>query len=172
VVLAWERIGYRHMDDKMRKAPLLIATMFSVAPALAAQDISYPKGFHDWQHVKSMVINKGHPLFELVGGIHHIYASPKAMKGYKAGEFPDGAVFVLDLFESKEVDNAIVEGAHKAVMVMEKSPKRFAQTGGWGFEVFDPETKMGSLDAEAAQECFGCHALQKDKDYVFSALRE
>src|SRR5262249_6495284 len=121
------------MNDKMRKAPLLIAAMFLVAPALAAQNISYPKGYQAWQHVKSMVINKSHPLFELVGGIHHISASPKAIKGYKAGEFPDGAVIVLDLFEAKELDNAIVEGSHKAIMVMEKSPKRFAQTGRWGF---------------------------------------
>src|SRR5262245_29982061 len=116
----------------MKKALLLTIAMFLVAPALAAQNITYPKSLHDWQHVKSMVINKGHPLFELLGGIHHIYASPKAMKGYKAGEFPEGAVIVLDLYESKELENAVVEGAHKAVMVMEKSPKRIAQPGGWG----------------------------------------
>jgi hypothetical protein len=160
------------IEDTMKKTVLLLATMCFAVPALAAEQAKYPQGFHDWQHVKSMVINKGHPLFDLVGGMHHIYASPKAMKGYKAGKFPDGAVIVFDLFETKEADNAILEGTHKAVIVMEKGSKRFAQTGGWGFEVFDPKTKKGSLDAKAVQECFVCHTQQKDKDFVFSQLRE
>jgi Cytochrome P460 len=115
------------MEEKMKRAVLLLATMFLMVPAFAAQQVSYPAGFHDWQHVKSMVINKGHPLFDLVGGVHHIYANPKAMKGYKSGEFPNGAVIVFDLFEAKEADNAILEGAHKAVIVMEKGSKSFAQ---------------------------------------------
>jgi hypothetical protein len=160
------------MEEKMKRAVLLLATMFLMVPAFAAKQVSYPAGFHDWQHVKSMVINKGHPLFDLVGGVHHIYANPKAMKGYKSGEFPNGAVIVFDLFEAKEADNAILEGAHKAVIVMEKGSKSFAQTGGWGFEVFDPKTKKGTLDAKAAQDCFACHTQQKDKDFVFSQQRE
>ncbi|MER3451425.1 MAG: cytochrome C, partial [Thermus sp.] len=35
-----------------------------------AQGFSYPKGFRAWTHVKSMVIEPGHPLYETFGGQH------------------------------------------------------------------------------------------------------
>jgi len=39
----------------------------------AESKVSYPKGFRNWYHVKSMVIMPGHPLADPFGGIHHIY---------------------------------------------------------------------------------------------------
>ncbi len=48
------------------------------APAGAAE-VAFPTGWRDWKHVKSMVIEPGHPLYEAFGGIHHIYADPAAL---------------------------------------------------------------------------------------------
>jgi len=37
-----------------------------------------------------MVIEKGHPLYEAIGGIHHLYANKQALEGYRSGKFPAG----------------------------------------------------------------------------------
>lgn len=151
-------------------AALLLGTV--AAYATAAEHVTYPDGFRNWNHVKSMTINKGHGLYDAVGGMHHIYANKKAMAGYKSGKFADGSVLVFDLFEAVDKDNAVSEGARKAVVVMQKKSKTFKATDGWGYEVFDAKTKKGSLDAKAAADCHTCHVAQKDKDFVFSALRD
>ncbi len=135
--------------------------------------VAYPKGYRNWSHVKSMVIQQGHALFESFGGIHHIYANPKAMEGYRSGKFPDGAIIVFDLLEAKEADHAIVEGRRKVLGVMQKDRKRFAQTGGWGFEGFaggDPARRV--VGDQAATACFSCHQGQQSRDFVFSAWRD
>ena len=156
---------------KMLALAMLAGTAGVQAPTALA-DVSYPDGFRDWKHVKSMVINKGHPLYDAVGGIHHIYGNKTALKGYKAGKFADGAVIAFDLFEAIDKDNAVSEGGRKAVVVMAKDSKKFKATDGWGYQVFDPKTKKGGLDAKAQGECHACHMAQKDKDFVFSALRD
>ena len=119
-----------------------------------------------------MVINQGNPLYEAVGGMHHIYGNEKALAGYKAGNFADGSVITFDLFQAIDKDNAVTEGARKAVIVMAKDSNMFKSTDGWGYQVFDPLTKKGSLDAKAQVDCHTCHMSQKDKDFVFSALRD
>jgi len=157
----------------MKMLAIAIA-LASAAPALAAEKaaVRYPDGFRSWRHVKSMVINKGHPLFEAVGGIHHIYANPAALQGYKSRKWADGSVLVFDLFEAVEADAAVTEGARKAVVVMERHAKKFAATDGWGYQVFDARTRKGSLDAKAAADCAACHSQQKAAGYVFSAMRD
>ncbi|TJY55419.1 cytochrome C [Sinimarinibacterium sp. CAU 1509] len=134
--------------------------------------VPYPDGYRDWRHVKSMVIEDGHALFASFGGIHHLYANAKAMQGYRGGTFPDGAVIVFDLLEAVSADRALTEGARKVVGVMHKDARKFAATGGWGFEGFaggDPATHAVGANAKAA--CFDCHTAQKGQDYVFSQPR-
>jgi hypothetical protein len=158
----------------MRKIALLLAAVS--APALAQEPaaVPYPKGYRDWTHVKSMIINPGHPLYEAFGGIHHLYANKKAMEGYtKGGKFPDGAVIVFDLLEAKSADNAVVEGARKVVGVMHKDSKKWKATGGWGFEGFKGDSATDrAVGKNAATACFNCHTQQKDRDFVFSAYRK
>lgn len=156
------------------KAILTTLTALACLPVWAADAVvPYPEGYRDWTHVKSMVIEEGHPLHASFGGIHHIYANAKAMKGYRSGRFPDGAVIVFDLLEAPRADNAITEGERKVAGVMHKDAKRYATTGGWGFEGFaagDKARRVVGKQAESA--CFGCHAPQREHDYVFSRLRD
>jgi hypothetical protein len=160
--------------NKLFAGAALVAAAISAGVALAADHtVAYPTGFRTWDHVKSMVINKGHPLYPAVGGMHHVYGNAKAMQGYKAGnKFADGAVIVFDLFEAVDKDNAVSEGQRKAVLVMSRDAKRFAANGGWGYEVFDPKTSKGTLDAKAAADCHACHTQVKDSGFVFSKLRD
>ena len=150
---------------------LILAGLAATATVSAiAGDVAYPNGFRQWGHVKSMVLKPGHPLYDAVGGMHHIYANPKAMRGYKSGRFADGSVIVFDLFEAVDKDNAVAEGKRKAVVVMARNAK--AHKANDGYEVFDPQLKKGSLDAKAQADCHSCHRSQQDKDFVFSAWRD
>lgn len=154
-------------------ATIALAVAFLPPAAAGAAEVAFPEGWRDWKHVKSMVIEPGHPLWESFGGIHHIYANPKAVQGYRSSTFPDGSVIVFDLLEAVRKDDAITEGVRKVLGVMQKDERAFATTGGWGFEGFvgGDRTKR-AVGAEAAEACFGCHAGQAATGYVFSRLRD
>ena len=142
--------------------------------ALAAEpEVPYPTGYRDWHHVKSMVIEEGHPLYGAFGGIHHLYANPQALAGYREGAFPDGAVIVFDLLEAVSSGNAITEGPRKVLGVMHKDAGKYGAIGGWGFEGFgagDADNRV--VGDQAASACFACHVPQQERDYTFSRLRD
>lgn len=158
----------------MLKTCTSILLTLSTCQAIAADPpvVPYPEGYRDWHHVKSMVIQAGHPLHEAFGGIHHLYANPKAVAGYRKGSYANGAVIVFDLLEAKSADHAIVEGPRKVVGVMLFDAKKYAATGGWGFEGFKGDSKTDrAVGANAMGACFDCHTSQKNTSYVFSRLR-
>ena len=115
---------------------LSAATATGLAAAADAPPVPYPKGYRDWHHVKSMVISPGHALFNSFGGIHHLYANKAALQGYKTGKWPDGALIVFDLLEANAADNTVTEGPRKVVGVMHRDARKYAATGGWGYEGF------------------------------------
>jgi len=152
-------------------AALCAAT--STASLAADPQVPYPEGYRNWYHVKSMVIDEGHPLYGSFGSIHHLYANDKAMKGYRKGAFPDGSVIIFDLLEAVHDGNAVTEGDRKVVGVMHKDSKSYRDTGGWGFEGFGGGDQSNRVVGEnAATACFACHAPQKAQDYTFSKLRD
>ena len=159
----------------MRKMLLLAATLAVVPPVCGADaaPVPYPDGYRQWTHVKSMVINQGHPLHDAFGGIHHLYANQKAEQGYKTGKFADGSIIVFDLLEANAADNAVQEGARKVLGVMHKDARKYQDTGGWGFEGFKGDSKTDrAVGKNAASACFQCHTSQKNKDFVFSTFRK
>jgi hypothetical protein len=87
----------------------VISTVVTSSLSFAADTASvpYPQGYRDWHHVKSMVINPGHGLYDAFGGIHHLYANKAAMQGYNSGKWADGAVIVFDLLEARTADNTV-----------------------------------------------------------------
>lgn len=162
---------------RIRAFPLAVGLVpaLAVATALAADPppVPYPAGYRGWAHVKTMQILPGHPLHESFGGVHHLYANAKALEGYRRGRFPDGAVIVFDLLEAKQDAGTVVDGARKVVGVMRKDAKRYSATGGWGFEAFKGDSRTErAVGANAAGACYGCHAPQRDRDFVFSAWKD
>lgn len=151
---------------------VFVLVFVTQAGAQGGVKVKYPQGYRSWAHVKSMVIEEGHPLYESFGGIHHVYANESARRALAAGKgrYPDGAVFVFDLLEAGEEDNAIVEGPRKVLGVMEKNAKAFASTGGWGFEGFKGDTRERAVTD--MKSCFDCHEPQKERGYVFSEPRK
>lgn len=151
---------------------LAVASLATAAAAIAATaQVPYPANYRNWTHIKTMVIQDGHPLFGAFGGIHHIYGNQAAQEGYARGKFADGATIVFDLLEGKSEGGALTEGARKVVGVMEKDRKKFAGTGGWGFEAFKGDSRERLVGQDAATACFACHEAQKATDFVFSAYR-
>jgi hypothetical protein len=137
-----------------------------------AAEVKYPEEYRQWTHVKSMVIQQGHPLFDSFGGIHHIYANPSATAALRTSKpFPDGAVFVFDLLTANTEKNAIVEGTRKVVGVMQRDAARFKETGGWGFEGFKGDTR-DRVVKDQVKECFACHKAEQPEDFVFSTWRK
>lgn len=134
--------------------------------------IEYPEGYRGWTHVKSMIIQPGHPLENPFQGIHHIYGNEKAVEGYKTGKYQDGSVIVFDLLNYTEADKTIQESDRKLVGMMQKDSSRFSSTGGWGFEGFAADSKTQRLVTDGGQNCFSCHQSVKENDYVFSKWRE
>lgn len=158
----------------MRNRSLIAALAMSSLAAAAEPPVPYPEGYRQWTHVKSMVIEPGHPLHASFGGIHHLYANAPAEQGYrKGGRFPEGSVIVFDLREAKSADHAVTEGAPKIVGVMHKDSKAYAATGGWGYEGFAPgQPQQRAVGNNAKTACYGCHTAQREADFVFSRWRE
>ncbi len=161
----------------MRLIAIAIVSTAALAAATTAppgrqEGVPYPEGYREWTHVKSMVIERGHPLYDSFGGIHHVYANPRAAARLKAGgsgPFPDGSVFVFDLLAAVRQEGAIVEGDRKFIGVMVKDAARYGDTGGWGFAAFKGSTReAANVDAAA---CFACHRSAEENDFVFTAWR-
>ncbi len=149
----------------------LVAAVTSTALAGGGK-VPYPQGYRQWQHVKTMVILKGHAFSPAFQGIHHIYANKKAMAGLASGEYQDGSVLVLDLLEEVEGDFLLREGGRKYIAVMHKSHKAYPETGGWGFEGFARGGKDKRMVKDMGAECFACHKPQGQHGYVFSKYRK
>lgn len=150
---------------------LLLAASLSARVNSAPAAIDYPSDYRSWQHLKSMIIQPGHPLEEPFGGIHHIYANAKAFSGLTNGEYDSGAIFVFDLLDYVESDKTIVEADRKRVDVMQYDPNRFAATGGWGFDTFVGNSMVERVEQDVVSACFGCHQSAEASNFVFSQYR-
>jgi hypothetical protein len=157
---------------------LILAGILIALSAGSAQtggnDVQFPSGFRDWFVVNSMIVTKDSPISAQIGGLHIIYVNAKGLPTLKKGgpfPYPDGTVFADDVHEFSLKDGSYVEGNKKAVPVMVKNAKKYATTGGWGFQVWaggDPSKPLIPDTAHAVQACFACHTPQKSQDFTFS----
>lgn len=109
-----------------------------------------------------------------------IVANPKMIASYKAGipsngqAFPDGSMIVkLQWKQKKSTESPFVvevPDVFKQAFVMEKDSKRFPETGGWGYAVFNYDSATDSFrpDANSPAGCGNvCHSAVKAKDFIF-----
>jgi hypothetical protein len=158
----------------VRNAALLIVAAFAL-PVPAAPDgdeVPYPEGFRRWAHVKSSYVPDENTKAGPYRGLHHIYANPAAIEGFATGRFADGAMLAFDVLEARPEAGSDVEGPRKFTDVMFKDSKRFASTGGWGFEEFTGAARTRALDAPKAAACFACHEKRSPQTFVISTLRD
>lgn len=153
----------------MKKVLIFILTLAVANSLFADNNVTFPKEYKEWKHIKTMVIKEKHPMVAF-RGIHHIYANDIAYKGYLTGVFEDGSVIALDLLNYEDVNETISESSRIYVAVMEKDEKKYAKTNGWGYEAF--KTPSDRLVVDVNKMCLNCHQSQKKNGFVFSKLRK
>ena len=128
------------------------------------------KGYEDWSFVSSA---RTEEVLKVIA------ANPEMIAAYKAGvpgngqPFPEGSKIVKLQWKPKKSAEAPfdvdVPDVFTQAFVMEKDSKRFPDTGGWGYAVFnyDPATAKFTPDAAPADCGQSCHVAVKSKDYVF-----
>jgi Cytochrome P460 len=145
--------------------------MFAIVSVSAesADNLKPPVGYRQWFHVNTMIVDKASPLFEALGGMHNVHVNsvgePALRKG---GPYPNGTIFLTDLHDFAVVDGAYVEGALKGLALMVKDSKKYASTGGWGFQFWLRGDPKKPVVTDVVKQCFGCHQPKKDQDYVYS----
>lgn len=144
-----------------------LAALYAVA-AQDTSDIGFPTGYRTWFHHHSTANLAGH-LPDGNVGIQHVYANKLAMDGLASGSFPDGATFVVDRFKYAEDQNhSLSQSGRKVVAVMVRDAKRFAETGGWGFQAFKGGDPKMPVVKDGGTACFACHIPNADNNFLFS----
>jgi hypothetical protein len=193
--------GERTMKHKKIFRTVLIAgTVLSglVGIGLAAQQnkdtvkvpgglaLSEFKGYEDWQSV-------GPSKTDAAKVIRLIVANPVMIKAYREGvpgngkPFPEGSKIAKIEWEPRQITDApfsastpdTVPGTLKALEFIEKDSKRFPDTHGWGYAVFEYDAATDQLapGTSADQPPQGhdarcgaaCHTIAAAKDFIFSA---
>jgi len=67
--------------------------------------------------------------------------------------------------------SATVPATQHDVDFMVKDGNRFADSGGWGWAVFEYDAADRPPQANDAKCGFACHTIVKTRDYVFTDLR-
>jgi Cytochrome P460 len=135
-----------------------------------------PKIPADFQHgylANSMLVTKDPGKTGLKTGVHLIYVNSVGFDRLKSGgskPYPDGTVFTDDVREYSEDDGAYQQGGHKFITVMVRDEKKYASTGGWGFQAWLGGDPTKPIVTDSVKQCFGCHVPKKSNDYVFSTF--
>jgi hypothetical protein len=157
------------------------AALFILIGAVHAQDkyalkspggiaFSDFKGYEDWAVVSSARTDEV---------LKVIVANPAMIDAYKAGvpgngkPFPDGAKIAKLQWKPKKSTEAPfvvdVPDTFSQAFLMEKDSKRFPNSGGWGYALFNYDPASDTFTADAAPDNCGhaCHVAVKAKDYIF-----
>jgi mono/diheme cytochrome c family protein len=137
------------------------------------------RGYEGWPVIS--LSHNGKALAAILG-------NPAMIAAYKAGipgngrPFPDGAKMAKVHWNAKvnvgEPGAPTLPDTQHDVDFMVKDSKRFADSGGWGYGVFEYDAasdkfRLGNLGDKPPQgndaKCgFACHTAVKTKDYVFT----
>lgn len=129
------------------------------------------RGYEDWSVVSSARTDEV---------LKVIVANPTMIKAYKAGvpgngqPFPEGSKIAKLQWSFKKSTDAPfvvdVPDAATQAFLMEKDSKRFPNTGGWGYALFNHDIASGKMSADAASKADcgqSCHVAVKGKGYIF-----
>jgi hypothetical protein len=136
------------------------------------------RGYEAWQAIS---ISRNEKAVAVILG------NPVMIDAYRAGipangkPVPDGAKMAKIHWTPKQNEffpDATVPGKLQNVDFMVKDSKRFADSGGWGYAVFDydaasdtfkPGTSAGMPPQGNDAKCgYACHTRAKARDYVFT----
>src|SRR3977135_109842 len=128
------------------------------------------RGYEDWAVVSSARTDEV---------LKVIVANPTMIEAYKAGvpgngqPFPDGSKIAKLQWKPKKSTEAPfvvdVPDLFPQAFVMEKDGKRFPQSGGWGYALFNYDAASDNFTADPSPSDCGhaCHVAVKVKDHIF-----
>jgi polyisoprenoid-binding protein YceI len=154
-------------DDLIRDDVVIKLTLHAIPKG----ELKIPADFHSGYLANSMLVTKEPNKTGLKTGVHLIYVNPIGFDRLKSGgstPYPDGTVFVDDVRQFSVDDGAYQQGAHKFITVMVKDSKKYASTGGWGFQAWLGGDPTKPIVDDSVTQCFTCHVPDKANDYVFS----
>lgn len=102
------------------------------------------------------------------------YANSLAFKELNSlnPRYPEGAAFgkvsfLLD--EDSAFPSSKVPSTSRRYQVMLKNSKKYADSDGWGYALFDAEGRLFNEDIKVkTMSCVACHRIVPERDYVFS----
>jgi hypothetical protein len=134
------------------------------------------RGYEDWQVVS---VSQTEDLLKVM------VANPVMIDAYKAGvpgngqPFPDGSKIVKIEWKPKKMTEAPfsvrVPDTLQDVFLIEKDNKRFPDTKGWAYAVFDynPASDAYTPNATGTVNCgFACHTIVASRDYIFHSYQK
>ena len=171
-----------------RTLPLALVALLILlsAVSLGAQDrftlvapngiaFSEVRGYEDWNVVAPSFRTDNNEVRVILANDVMIRAYRQGAPG-TGGSFPEGSIIVkigYSAVKNPSFDAALVPGVLKRVEFIIKDTRRFPATNGWGYArfVYDPAkglfTPYGK-DANFGQECYDCHTIVKDHDFIFT----
>lgn len=108
------------------------------------------------------------------GELRFTYANPVAWAAMmkNAKDYPPGSVFAKIGFmtgEDARFPSSAVPSGAKRFQLMVRDPKKFADTDGWGYALFQGNGLTYPDEPKAASmACAACHRLVQDRGFVFS----
>jgi hypothetical protein len=133
------------------------------------------RGYEDWAVVSSARTDEV---------LKVIVANPIMIEAYKAGipgngqAFPDGSKIAKLQWKPKKSTEAPfvvdVPDVFTQAFVMEKDSKRFPESGGWGYALFNYEGASDTFTADPSPSDCGhaCHVAVKAKDHIFHTYQK
>ena len=134
------------------------------------------RGYENWQVVS---VSQTAELLKVE------VANPTMIEAYRSGipgngkPFPDGSkIAKIEWKPKKMVESPFdvnVPSTLQDVFLIEKDSKRFPDTKGWAYAVFDyqPASDSFAPDSTGTVNCgFACHTVVKDKDYIFHSYQK
>lgn len=94
----------------------------------------------------------------------------QAARNGKPKPWPDGTILAKVKWAERKHptwEQATVPGEFTAAEAMVKDSKQYAETGGWGFGIWEGKS-LKMYDQEKSAACFACHLPMKDNDYVYT----
>lgn len=139
--------------------------------------IRLPKGYKQkWAHLGTWAVSK--KTGETIHEMHDVYTQPETISAYSStGEFPDGAVLVKEVRETKAdrltTGHAAWSTATKIWFVMIKDRKeRFKDNDhwgdGWGWALFEAKDPTTNVSAGYDTSCLACHSPVENSDWVYT----
>jgi hypothetical protein len=167
----------KHLDVWIKRLfmPAAVAALVATGTVLAKTEDGpkIPTDFQSGHLANSLLVTKEPNKTGLITGVHLIYVNSAGFDRLKRGgttPYPDGTVFVDDVREFSVDDGAYHQGGRKFLTVMVKDAKKYASTGGWGFQAWPGGDPAKPVVNDVQKQCFACHVPEKGNDYVFSTF--